>query len=258
MKQLLSNKLAVNYKEYNESASNTLVFLHGNSHCHKSFAKQIESQLLKNKRLILLDLPGHGESSRIKDYTLPVIAELVAEFIVEKRLKNYAIVGHSLGGHIGIHALNFLSPKGHVIFGTPPLSKPFEPSSFLPCPGMTALLQPESSSEEIDSLMNDLNYYAEDREQAIEAYQKADPNFRATLLGSVAGGKYFDEVDLLRKYKGKLHIILAEGETLVSNSYIKNFLNLGDFSSLKSKHSPQIDQADAFNAILHEFCLKTF
>jgi len=59
---------------------------------------------LPDHKLILIDLKGHGESPkpRDKNYSIPVQAELVIQFIREQDLKNLTLMGNSYGGAVSL------------------------------------------------------------------------------------------------------------------------------------------------------------
>ena len=251
--------MVINYAEHNDHATNTLIFLHGNSHSHKSFTKQAASDALKDFRLVLLDLPGHGDSSHLTDeYSLPSIAELVAEFISLKNIENYILIGHSFGGHITIHSLQYLNPLGLVIFGTPPISRPFELGSFLPHPGFIPLTKGTSNLEELQMLTDVLNYEGVHKETFLEDYYRADSRFRETIFLGISKMNYFDEVQLLKNYKGKAHVILSNHETIINNEYIRRVIKKIDFTYMDCSHSPQTERTEEFNLLIRNFAQGVF
>lgn len=261
MKQALKNGFVFNYVEHNTNAQNALVFIHGNSHSHKIFRKQEALKLQKDFRLIFLDLPGHGDSERLPEYTLPIVSELVSEFIQLRKIENYAVIGHSFGGHVAIHALPFINPIGLFIFGTSPVKKPFDLTCYLPNPLTIAMMKKNPSHEEIDTLMTEFGYAGIDKDLALEDYLKADGHFRDTIFNSVPKNDYRDEVELLKNYKGKLKILISNQETTANNQYIERHLrgkNGTEFTYLYSKHSPQIEDPEAFNLILQHFVQSVF
>lgn len=61
-----------------------------------------DPNLLSGFRVIAVDLPGHGRSSPWKEETITIhdMADELHKVAVEMKLKNFAIVGHSMGGMV--------------------------------------------------------------------------------------------------------------------------------------------------------------
>ena len=122
-----------------------VLFIHGNSSCKEVFQDQLVSTLGATWRCIAMDLPGHGRSDDARApneaYTMPGYAAIALEVLTALSAERAAIVGWSLGGHIGIEMLAQSSNiRGLVISGTPPISA--DPAdlatAFLPHPHMVA------------------------------------------------------------------------------------------------------------------------
>jgi len=66
--------------------------------------RHLEPALVKTNRVISLDLKGFGQSDKPLDKRYSVIdqAQLVSQFIDQKRLKKVTLVGHSLGGGVAL------------------------------------------------------------------------------------------------------------------------------------------------------------
>jgi pimeloyl-ACP methyl ester carboxylesterase len=96
-----------------------LIMIHG-SLCRHHLWQQQES-LAEDAQLVLLDLPGHGESEPLDGaITVPRLADTVARVIERLELGEVVPVGHSLGGAIAIQ-LALHHPhliKGLVLIGT--------------------------------------------------------------------------------------------------------------------------------------------
>jgi len=76
-----------------------VLFLHGLNDSHRTW-REIW-RLLPDRRVLMLDLPGHGQSGRPDaPYTLDWNATQVARFIERLDLRNLDIVGHSYGGGV--------------------------------------------------------------------------------------------------------------------------------------------------------------
>ncbi|MCP5059939.1 MAG: alpha/beta hydrolase [bacterium] len=78
-----------------------LVLMHGYTGYWKDFEGQIPA-LANERRVLLPDLPGHGESGRLPagQYSLERMAELMAEWLVAVDAVPCHLLGHSMGGMI--------------------------------------------------------------------------------------------------------------------------------------------------------------
>ncbi len=96
-----------------------IVFIHGSMGNHMSW--EFQKQLSEKYRLVLLDLPGHGESDLLdEEISVKLYADYVAEFVRGLGIEKMVVVGHSLGGAICIQlALNYPELlRGLVLVGS--------------------------------------------------------------------------------------------------------------------------------------------
>jgi len=88
-----------------------VVLLHGLNDSHLTW-RQIAPELARDRRVLVLDLPGHGLSDRPDaGYELAWYARLVAGWIEALDLSQVDIVGHSLGGGIALMLLRLCRPR---------------------------------------------------------------------------------------------------------------------------------------------------
>ncbi len=79
------------------SGEPTLVFLHYFGGSSRTWKAVVE--ILKDRfHCIAIDLPGFGDSAPLKKPTVENVTVKVIEAIEELELKNYVLVGHSMGG----------------------------------------------------------------------------------------------------------------------------------------------------------------
>lgn len=260
MKTFCIDGINLSYSEINGHCSKTILFLNGNSHSRRCFSKQLEDQRFLDYKLISVDLPGHGDSAHLEDYSLITLANIIQKFIADIEIKEFIVVGHSLGGHVAIQLLNFIQPNGLVVFGTPPMTKPFTPIGFLENKNIAPLGLETSDLKTLEALSDELRYSNEDRKIFVEDYYKTDSKFRTQIFQSVFEGKYQDEIKLLDSYTGKIMSILLSDDKIVNNNYIAEIfqLNNADVTTLNSGHSPQIEVADQFNDLLFTFSESLF
>jgi pimeloyl-ACP methyl ester carboxylesterase/sugar lactone lactonase YvrE len=82
-----------------------VVFLHGLNDSHLTWS-QIAPELARDRKVLVLDLPGHGLSDRPDaGYELAWYTQLVASWMSALGLSQVDIVGHSLGGGIALMLL---------------------------------------------------------------------------------------------------------------------------------------------------------
>ncbi|MBN9890356.1 alpha/beta fold hydrolase [Salipiger abyssi] len=105
-----------------------LLMIHGNSSCRGVFRNQLEGAIGQKYRCIAMDLPGHGDSTDATDpertYWMPGYAETAIEVMQALKIPRYAVLGWSLGGHIGIEMLaRSEALSGLMISGSPPFAR---------------------------------------------------------------------------------------------------------------------------------------
>lgn len=115
-----------------------LVLVHGVTHRRQAWYPVLE-QLVAHREVILVDLPGHGQSPPLVTGARPVaevLSEQFKQFLVEQGLDRPNVAGNSLGGLVALHAgaegdarsVTALSPAG---FWTSPAEFAYTKQIFL-------------------------------------------------------------------------------------------------------------------------------
>lgn len=93
-----------------------IVLIHG--YCEsKHIWSSFEQELAKHYQVILVDLPGHGSSPLSNtNFSIDDIADELQDELIEHGVKQYFLIGHSLGGYIAL-ALAELYPENISGFG---------------------------------------------------------------------------------------------------------------------------------------------
>ena len=91
----------LHWVELGESSANApLVLLHGLNDCYLTW-RNLAQPLARDRRVIMLDLPGHGLSARPDaGYELSWYAHVVARWLDAQHLESVDVVGHSFGGGV--------------------------------------------------------------------------------------------------------------------------------------------------------------
>ena len=98
---------SVNYKNEKVTFSDSgkgkaVVLLHGFLGSHKIWEQTINN-LSTSYRVIAIDLPGHGNTECLGyAHSMDLMAKCVKSVLDSLRLKKYIIIGHSMGGYVGL------------------------------------------------------------------------------------------------------------------------------------------------------------
>jgi pimeloyl-ACP methyl ester carboxylesterase len=241
-----------------------ILLVHGNSSSSQIWQKQLDGPLGDKYRLIAIDLPGHGRSSRPpdpeQDYSGPGYAACIAAVAKRLALENAVIVGWSLGGHAVLNAAASLPmAAGLLIFGTPPVGrtadgfsgfKSLSPTVFTPAP----------SEAEIDAWIASAfaPQFAPIPAFVGTDFRNTDGAARGYLGANVRKGRFADEVEIVRHLNIPLAIVHGKVEQIVDLPYLQRL----EAPTLWRKevqviagagHAPQWEKAEEFDRILDAF-----
>lgn len=227
-------QIAVERQDNNQAI--TLVFIHGNSLSLQIWEKQFSGTLSRYYNLLAFDLPGHGNSSRAtlpeQVYTIQGFRQVLLDIIRYYKLKNFVLVGHSLGGHVVLESLSHVNGcMAAVILGTPPLHKPLDMQAvYLPNPYTGYLFAAEAPQEELKQLAYAMMRINNPSPPAflIENYRKTDPQARICVGRSALQNLFDHEVEILAKTSVPVAIVHGEEEQMVKLDYLRQLpLNEG-------------------------------
>ncbi|UPM53331.1 alpha/beta fold hydrolase [Gottfriedia acidiceleris] len=90
--------LSIAYKD--QGKGKPIVLIHGFMGSHAYWEKVIP-KLAEDYRVIAVDLPGHGDSTAIKEeHSIEDYADVLKDFLDQLNIKQITLFGHSLGGYI--------------------------------------------------------------------------------------------------------------------------------------------------------------
>ena len=113
------NKIKINYIDYGNKKKPAIIFLHGWGQ-NIEMIKPIADPLQDNNRIIIIDLPGFGNSEEPKDvWTLDEYVECLKALVDKLKLKSVSLVGHSFGGKLSIIYASKYSVDKLVLLGSP-------------------------------------------------------------------------------------------------------------------------------------------
>ncbi len=103
MAQVAVDKIVFNYTEYGDGKLTPALFLHGwgrNGTEWYQMARELSAQC--NRKIFVVDLPGFGGSSLPKIKDIFEYSELIYKFCKYMGITSVMLIGHSLGGRIGL------------------------------------------------------------------------------------------------------------------------------------------------------------
>jgi pimeloyl-ACP methyl ester carboxylesterase len=226
----------------------TLLLLHGNSSSSESM-KDLMKGLKNSYHVIAVDLPGHGKSEKLKNskYSVKSLGLFLESFVEELGLSVHALLGHSLGGHLSIQALNTISPKYLITWGTPPMTNPpVLNEMFLANPVSSFLFKNDVSENEVLELYKE-THFVRDSEKYLryaDIFLGTDKNFREDLITELNSLEYKDEVIVLNKFEGSIIFIHGKNDKIINKNFIKSQNIKADFIEVENaSHYIQTDNA---------------
>ncbi len=79
-----------------------ILFLHGLGASREDFQKAFEDERLNGYTLISFDFPGHGNSPYVAQLDMNDLAEITKCFAEALKLNSFILIGHSMGGVVGL------------------------------------------------------------------------------------------------------------------------------------------------------------
>lgn len=241
-----------------------VLFLHGNSSSSDVFIRQFESHLASRHRLIALDLPGHGASDDASApkaaYTVPGFANTVAEVLDALAIEHVAIVGWSLGGHIGIELLD-REPRiaGLMAIGTPPVSRGILGMlrGFQPQFDLTLTTKGRLTDREMDRLAR-LCFGESPPPDVREKIARADWRMRKIMGYGLMMGLGVDQKKVVEHSPVPFAVVNGRREPFARHDYLASldYANLwdGQCHVIESAgHAPFLEAPEQFNALLGRF-----
>ncbi len=109
----------INYIEYGNKSGDPIVFLHGWGQ-NIEMMKPLADRLSKEYKIVIIDLPGHGDSDEptcawsVFDYR-----DVIKELLDKLKIKKPILVGHSFGGKISLAYASIYDVNKLVVLGSP-------------------------------------------------------------------------------------------------------------------------------------------
>lgn len=248
--------------EDNGRPGTPVVLIHGNSSCRKVFQRQFDAPFAQCRRLVAIDLPGHGDSSDASEpertYTRSGLADALTELFDVVRIEEAIILGWSLGGHVGIELLSRVAKiKGLMIVGTPPVRNGGMAEGFNASPQYGFAGRPELSDENIAVFAKAM------LGEPVPAFlppaiRRTDGRFRQVLFDGARAGVGLDQRLAVEQSAVPIAVVNGAADPLVKLEYLDGvaYGNLWDGRCHRLPdvgHAPFWHKPAQFNAVLDRF-----
>lgn len=241
-----------------------LILLHGAGYSGDVFAEQIKDPGLRDFRLIVPDLPGHGNSDNSArpetGYSVSGLASATAALIEELGLVNCVVAGWSLGGHVAIELLGaHCSIAGIAVTGAPPLVqgglgmiRGFHFSRDMLLASKAKLMEHEAERYLRMTLGPDAP------RQFADLILRADPQSRPVAMRSLVSGQGCDQRDTVESSPVPVCLIQGQNDPFARTGYVTgirgNAIYEGGCKVIAGAgHAPFFDAPAEFNALLARF-----
>lgn len=243
-----------------------VLMIHANSVCKEAFHFQIEA-LTGKRRIIAVDLPGHGQSSDATDplrtYNFNGYADAICEVIGALDVNRFAILGHSLGGHVALELMRLLpgTIAGTMIFGSPPIPPGPEGAAlgFVPNPEFAYTGKQSLTEQEIDMVIA-LALGSDAVHDAFwkTAVRRTDGSSRQLMVDAALAGRHFDQRALVETSPVPLAIVNGADDPVINLDYIdsltfRNLWNRGTVRLENAGHGLHWQRHKEFNLLLDSF-----
>lgn len=115
----LYQKIKINYIFKNNNSSKTLIYLHGWGQ-NIEMMEPIAKPFMNTENILILDLPGFGESEEPKSvWSLKDYANMLHTLVNKLKIKNPILIGHSFGGKVAIVYASMYETQKLVLMGSP-------------------------------------------------------------------------------------------------------------------------------------------
>jgi pimeloyl-ACP methyl ester carboxylesterase len=241
------------------SSATPLLFVHGNSASRKVFGAQLADDF-GSRRLLALDLPGHGESDDATDparaYTQRGYAATIAEFLDLLGIERVVVVGWSLGGHIGLELIpRFPGVAGLVVTGTPPVDKDTLTEGFRPTVGYAGA--EDITADQALEFAGQITV-SPPPEWVVEDVRRTDGRARRIMFTSFSAGHDSDQKALVAQSPTPLAIIDGRDDPFINHDYVASLpyaaLWRGAPTVLEGRgHAAFLEDPSRYNELIRAF-----
>lgn len=252
--KIVSNNVYIDYTDTG-SGDTTLLFVHG--WCiNKTYWENQVIYFGKRYRVVSIDLPGFGLSGKNrKVWNTTTFGEDIKNVILQLRLKNVVLIGHSMAGDIIVQGAIDIPDKVIALVGVDNFKSA---GVAFKCDTIKAK---KEYDEAINAMRHNFKKVAFDWFNQSLFYKTTSPAIRQRILNDVAHADStiataclqhddFDEAAKLLQAKKKLYLINSNYTLTTTTGLIERHIPYKLFFVHATGHFPMIEKPDEFNEML--------
>lgn len=268
-KSITFDGLMLSYLELNESAENTLIYIHGNSGSANFWKPQFNDPALHSFRHVVFDLPAHGHSTAdpLHNYGVMDLGKTMARAV--RQLAGgakYILVAISLGTNILAEMLDeTINPAGIVLAGPSIIGDHFSLQNIgLPGLDLGVIFTDEAPLGAVRHYYQEVLYTKEEQavNDMISSHLAVKGPFRSSLINKAMAGEVSNELELLRSKSMPLLIVFGQEERAIDPNYLDNAhltkWNNKIYKVPQAGHLVSLEQPKAFNDLLRAYAEERF
>ena len=237
-----------------------IVLIHGLVSSHKDWLLQMPD-LCRERQVLLVDLPGHGQSGYKSSTSVQSMAEDIHNLLQQLKIKSCDVMGISMGGMVAM-SLAATRPalvQKLVLVNTAPSLKDITPALRLLLP-LRSLLAYTPMPVLAKALLHHLlpgKRYGAVRHHAQKYWQKNDPRKLSEILDRLTYTNLWPQIPDIR---ADTLVIRGEHDSFTLTAAMRLCLEIpkGRLVSIKdSGHATVVDRHARFNEVLQEFLAET-
>ncbi|MDF2576799.1 MAG: putative hydrolase, alpha/beta fold family [Chlamydiales bacterium] len=260
----VNSSIFLEYQIFNEQLPETILFIHGLGSTGQDWEPQV-SQFKSNYRIVVVDLRGHGKSSKPEDltYTIEALANDCFKLLMQLRVNSSNVVGLSLGGFVALQlAIDYpYAVKSLVLINSAANLKPRTWNDHLKL-GLRQLITNLPIPMSITARFIAAKLFSPINQQAqySQAVERISANNRGIYQKMFRAALQYDVLKRLHEIKCPTLIIVGEKDQVLPNRFaleLKEEIKNSKYISLPDAgHVANIDCADKVNALIQMFLVE--
>ncbi|CAL68086.1 alpha/beta fold hydrolase [Christiangramia forsetii] len=233
-----------------------LVLLHGFLEDSEIWNPMVKD-LQKERQIICIDLPGHGNSEGIAEvHSMRLMADVVREVLKTLGIEEVSIAGHSMGGYVSLEFLkNFpMMIKNLMLINSTPVEDTVEKQKIrersVKLVGKNKEAFVSMAISNLYSEKSKIEFASEIEFLKSRAFKMKAENIQAALNGMKNRMNYLEE---LRRFSGQKIIVAGKQDPILEINEISRLSDDCDceFHEMENGHNSYMEDMNNLRTIMH-------